>query len=382
LKVVCAASVWQGREAFSSLGDVDVIPDGRIDAEAVRDADALIIRSKTTVDEALLRHSALRFVATATAGFDHLDEAALARHDVAWAYAPGCNATSVKEYVVAALLELAQRNHCLLEDKTLAVIGVGQVGSRVAQAAEALGMRVLLNDPPRAIAAGGDEFLPLERVLPEADVVTLHVPLTRQGPYATDHMGDCRFFAQLKPGALFVNASRGEVVDSEALLLALDRGMAACAVLDVWEDEPYISTEVLDRVDLGTPHIAGYSLDGKAAGTIAVYDEACHFFELERTWSPLTLPAPESARLEVDARGRTDQEVLCHLVKQAYDVCRDDAALRAAPRDDEHAVAAHFTRLRVEYPVRREFSSIEVVLHNAPERLREKGRRLGFRITA
>ena len=226
MKIVCASSVLHGEEAFSTLGRTVILPDQEISRSDVMDADALVIRSKTRVTRDLLEGTRVSFVGTATAGVDHMDLEWLEYHDIAWHAAAGCNANSVAEYITAALLCLVQRKRLLLKDLTLGVVGVGHVGSAVAEKARALGMNVLLNDPPRALAENHPpELLPLDRVLDEADVVTLHVPLTDTGPYATRRMGDCRLFERLQPGCIFLNASRGEVVDSDALMVALEFAM-------------------------------------------------------------------------------------------------------------------------------------------------------------
>lgn len=379
MKTVCAASVLAGREAFEGLGEVAVRPDDRIGPADVRDAQALIVRSKTRVDADLLAGSSVQFVGTATAGFDHFDAAWLDAAGLAWCAAPGCNANSVSEYVAAALLHLACREGFELAGRTLGVIGVGHVGSRVAAKAEGLGMRVLRNDPPLQLATGDPAFLPLDDVLRGSDIVTLHVPLTRTGPCPTFHMAGCDFFARLRPGAVFLNAARGEAMDTEALGLALDRGVVARAVLDVWEDEPAISAALLDRVAVGTPHIAGYSYDGRLNGTLAVYREACRFFEVAPGWPPAGRAGPAGGVLEADARGRSDEEVLRSLVRSVYDIEADDAALRRGPPGE--TLADRFRRLRHAYPDRREFSAWTVRLAHGSPGLPGKVQALGFRVS-
>lgn len=381
MKTVCAASVLYGREAFGTLGDVVVLPDHLISAADVRDAEALIIRSQTSVDAALVRKSRLRFVGTATSGGDHMDLAALEQAGIAWAHAPGCNAASVAEYLVCAVLWLAERRRRPVTDATLGVVGVGQIGTRVCRKAEFLGMKVLQNDPPRRAATGDTAFRPLEEVLAQADFITLHVPLTRDGPYPTVRMANCRFFSHVKPGCGFINTARGEVVDSDALLLALERGAVAHAVLDVWEHEPYFRQDVLQRVDLGTPHIAGYSLDGKLEGTLAVYRRACEFFEIEPAWTPPPLAPPGLPRLEVDPRGKPDEQVLWEIVRAAYDIEADDRALRAGMNADDNGRGAHFVSLRLGYPVRREFPATQVTLRHGSPALADKVAGLGFSVS-
>ncbi|MBN1269982.1 MAG: 4-phosphoerythronate dehydrogenase [Kiritimatiellae bacterium] len=380
MHIVCASSVLLGEEAFSTLGDVSIIPERNLTAQILREADVLITRSGVRVDRALLEDSRVRFVGTATAGFDHFDVDCFHEADIAWAHAPGCNARSVAEYVVCALLCLAERHHLTLAHMTLGVIGVGEIGRRVVRLAEALGMTVLQNDPPRFLATGDPTFCPLPAVLANADIVTLHVPLTAAGPFPTRHMADCRFFAGHRPGGILINTARGEVVDTEALLTALDSHAVAHAVLDVWEGEPHFRKDLLERVDLGTPHIAGHSLEGKLAGTVAVYRAACHFFEEEPVWAPALLSEPAARELDVEVAGRRDEEVLGEIARAIYDIEADDRALRDAAEVNDNARAANFVMLRLEYPVRREFNSLRVHLLDASPELRAKVKALGFEL--
>lgn len=379
MKIVCATSVYQGREAFSTLGDTLVLSDQAINAADTACADALIVRSKTPVNAALLQGSAVRFVGTATAGTDHFDAAFLAQSGMAAVSAPGCNANSVAEYVVAALLRLAEQKNLILSEKTIGVIGVGSVGNLVAEKCRALGMNVMLNDPPLFDATRDPGYQPLEDLLRFADMLTLHVPLTLSGHYPTHHLADCRFFAQARPGVIFINASRGEVADSEALLMALDGGLVGDCILDVWEKEPDIRRELLERAVIATPHIAGYSLDGRLRGTEMVYREACNFFEQTPDWMPEPLPEPVRPLIELDARGLSDEEALHRIVAQAYDIMRDDSALRAAARSAEPLGPA-FNQLRAAYPVRREFAAHTVRLSGAADGLLKKLQSLNFTV--
>ena len=312
----------------------------------------------------------------------------LERRGIRWCYAPGCNANSVSEYLVAALLCLAHRHGFRLEGKTLGVVGVGNVGTRVVEKALALGLRVLPNDPPRGRAQGRPQtadgrpqtsFVSLERVCEEADIITFHVPLTAEGPDRTVHMADAEFFRGVKPGVVLVNAARGKVVDTDALLAAMDAGRVAHAVIDTWEGEPAYRADLLDRVALGTPHIAGHSFEGKVAGTLMVYREACRFLGVEPTWTPdALLPPPLVPELTVDAAGRSDESVLRELVRPVYDIEADDRRLRESCVPDAPARAAVFDRLRKTYPMRREFRFTRVTVRNGTPGLERKVRGLGF----
>ncbi len=381
VKIVCASSVLFAREAFETLGETVILPDDSITAADLKDADALIVRSKTPITPALIENTRLSFVGTATAGTDHMDTGYLNHLPLAWCAAPGCNANSVAEYAATALLCLANRHGLELAGLLAGVVGVGQVGTRVAQKLEGLGMAVLRNDPPLQAATHDPLFLPLEDVAREADVLTLHVPLTQKGPFPTQHLANSSFFAGLKPGCLFLNASRGEVVKTDSLLYALAHGVVSHAVLDVWEHEPDISPAMLEKASLGTPHIAGYSFEGRLNGTLAVYREACHFFEVEESWEPDASLFPPGKTLVADARGQSDEAVLWELVRQAFDIEADDRALRGGA-GSERALGERFSRLRKNYPARREFPSVQARIQHASPGLLEKVAALGFQIAA
>ena len=373
MRIVADPNIPFVREAFGPLGEVRLVPGREITASAVRDADALLVRSVTPVNAALLDGSAVKFVATATIGTDHIDLGYLSAKGIGFASAQGSNANSVAEYVVAAMLEMARRRKFRLRDKTLGVIGVGHVGSRVIRNAEALGMRVLANDPPRARGKKATPFVPLESLLAEADIITLHVPLTREGADATFHLFDKDRLSLLKNRQpILINTSRGAVVDNPALLKAIDGEWLGGVVLDVWENEPKISPELLDVVDLATPHIAGYSFDGKVNGTQMIYEALCDFFDIKATWEP-ALPLPPDPRVELTiSSGEDEEEVLRRVVRRLYDITVDDTALRQN--------ILIFDKLRAEYPVRREFFNTRLVLRGANEGLRAKFAALEFKM--
>lgn len=379
MKTICAETVLLGREAFSRTGKTVVLPDREITRSDLLDADALIVRSKTRIDRELLEGTPVKFVGTATAGSDHIDAAYLEKRGIYWSASPGCNANSVSEYLVAALLVLRTRHGFDLAGKTIGVVGCGNVGSRVAAKCAALGMTVLRNDPPLAAASPDSDFQPLETVLADSDIVTLHVPLVKEGPWPTDRMADYRFFEQLKPGAIFINAARGSVCDYDALLDARQGGAVSRMVVDVWSPEPAFRTDVLKMADLASPHIAGHSYEGKLNGTIACHNELCNFFEIPKRWNiAASLPDPEVPTLGTDCTGRDDEEVLHEIVKRIYDIETDDALIREAAVHDEIDRARNFDALRKSYRVRREFSNTQVDARNAGESLRGKIAALGF----
>jgi erythronate-4-phosphate dehydrogenase len=372
MKIVADPNIPFVREAFEALGPIELVPGRQIDAAVAREVDALLVRSVTPVNAALLDGSNVKFVATATIGTDHVDERYLKACGIGFASAAGSNANSVAEYVVAGMLELADRRKFRLREKTLGVVGVGNVGSRVIRYAESLGMRVLQNDPPRQRAERGGQFISLDRVLAEAEIITLHVPLTREGPDATFHLFDKDQLAALElRRPILINTSRGAVIDNKALLKAIDGEKIGATVLDVWENEPDILPELLDVVDIGTPHIAGYSLDGKINGTVMIHRALCEFFGIKPTWQP-PIPPPAVPRIKLALDGGEDDDVLRQAIRQVYDITADDAALRKNIRA--------FDSLRATYPVRREFFNTELALRGAGKELRDKFTALGFRI--
>ena len=367
-------------EAFASLGELRVLPTPEIRRETLRDADAVIVRSETPVDERLLEGTAVTFVGTATIGTDHVDRAYLRRRGIAFAHAPGSNANSVAEYVVGGLLVISERSGIPLEELSLAVIGVGNVGSRVERMARALGMRVLLNDPPLARATGDLRYRPLEEVI-GADIVTLHVPLTRDGQDATYHLFDGAQIARMKPGAVVINTSRGAVVETAALREALIAGHLKGAILDVWEHEPSIDWTLFQWATIGTPHIAGYSLDGKVRAAQMLFERLREHFGLSARWPDgVRIPPPRHPLIRLEASGRAPQETLHEVVRLCYDIREDHAAMAAASREDPDRRPEAFRQLRAVYPDRREFFNSTVRLDGPGTALAERLRALGFAI--
>jgi erythronate-4-phosphate dehydrogenase len=382
MRIVADANIPFVRECFSSAGEVQVLSGRDITPSAVADADALLVRSITPVNEALLAGSPVQFVGTATIGFDHVDVPYLRSRDIGFASAPGSNANSAAEYIVAALLEVGQKYRIALEGGSIGVIGVGNVGSRVARKCEALGMRVLRNDPPLCRQTGDPVYVPIE-ALYECDVITIHTPLTRQGIDKTFHLADAAFFSSLRAGAVFLNASRGAVVDTEALKAAIQSRRLRAVVLDVWEGEPCVDVALLEKVDLGTPHIAGYSYDGKIAGMIMIYKTFCDYFGLPPRFSAADfLPAPEVPRLTLHVSDANDEELLARAVRQVYDVRRDDQNLRRVVQHKPGERGRFFDALRKNYPIRREFQNTTVVLDERRPSLAGKLRGIGFKCDA
>lgn len=323
MKVIVDDKIPYIKEAIESLADeVVFLPGAKFTNDAVKDADALIVRTRTHCNRELLEGSQVKFIATATIGYDHIDVDYCREAGITWTNCPGCNAGSVEQYVHAVLLLLQQKKGLDLKNATLGIVGVGHVGSRVARMAGNLGMKVLLNDPPRA-DKGEDGFVGLETIARECDVITFHTPLNREGIYRTYHLADEDFLFGLKRTPFIINSSRGEVVDTASLLAALAAGRVKGAAIDTWEYEPNISRELMEVAFLATPHIAGYSADGKANATRMSLEALCRFFGIEADFCVLPPEGPEG-----------------------YDPTRDSEWLKASPEK--------FEWFRGNYPIRRE----------------------------
>jgi erythronate-4-phosphate dehydrogenase len=372
MNIICSSNMPYAKEAFSTLGEATLLNGREIGADDVKGAEILAIRSTTKAGPELLDGSSVKFVGTATIGTDHLDLSYFEANGITWCYAPGCNANSVSEYVTAALLCLGQRHGLTIEGKTIGVIGVGNVGSLVVKKAKALGMRVLQNDPPRQRnEEDSEDFVELDQVLAESDIITMHVPLEKGGEDPTWQMVNAEFFEKARNDCIFLNAARGGIMDTDALLGAINSGKVSHCILDTWEGEPSIRTDILERADIGTPHIAGHSFEGKVMGTVMVYEEACKFLGVDADWKvDALLPEPLVPEVSVNAEGRSDEEVLWEIVRQVYDIENDDGVLRASP--------VGFDAQRSNYPIRREFRFTRVCLQGASEKLLTKVRELGF----
>lgn len=380
LKIIADTNIPYVKECFSSLGEV-VLAEGReISADLVRDADVVLVRSVTKVNRELLETNSVKFVGTTTIGVDHIDHDYLESRGIGFASAPGSNANSVAEYVAAAILEVGAKKAIELEGASIGIIGVGNVGSRVESKARALGMEVVLNDPPLKRQTGEAKYRGIEEVY-RCDFVTMHVPLTYEGIDKTYHMAGGEFFSKLKRGNVFINSSRGGVVETGCLKEAIGAGGLAGCVLDVWEDEPGIDEGLLRTVDIGTAHIAGYSFDGKVGGMMMIYDSVCDYFGLAKKFTAESfLPPAEVEVLELECGGKSDEMILREAVGGVYDIMADDAGLRSVIGTEEQNRCAIFDGFRKNYRVRREFGNMEIILKGGSDSLREKLAGLGFRV--
>ena len=352
LKVVADDKIPFLKGVLEKYAKVVYLPGGKIAKSDLIDADALLVRTRTRCDASTLEGTTVKFVATATIGYDHIDTGYCQSKGIRWTNAPGCNSASVAQYMASTLLSFSLKSGFKLQGATLGVIGVGNVGSKVAKVGRALGMKVLLNDPPRERTEGAKEFCSLDTVLAEADIVTIHVPLTSEGPDKTYHLGEKGFFEKLAKSPFLVNSSRGEVVSGPALKEALAKGQVRAAALDVWENEPDIDLALMAALFQATPHIAGYSTDGKANGTAMSVHALARLFNLPLLdFFPSNVPEAPTPVIELE-QGASFEETVFKAVSSSYDVRADDARLRAKPSD--------FEKQRGDDPLRREFPAYSI----------------------
>lgn len=366
MKIVADDTIPFLKGIAEPVADVAYIPAKGFTPEIVKDADALIVRSIDKCTSDLLKGSRVRLITTATIGFDHIDIHYCESHGITWKNAPGCNAPSVAQYVMASLLRIALRRGESLQGKTLGIIGVGHVGKEVEKLASLFGMTILRNDPPRADAEGPEAFVSLEELAARADIITCHVPFTREGAYPTWHLADQSFFNQVRRGCWFINSCRGAVHDTQALLEAHGKGLVAEMILDCWENEPQISRELLDRVSIATPHIAGFSADGKATATRMCLEEIQRFFGIHfDRLGEVVPPAPAHPVINLDsfADHRIENAFL-----QTFDPLVVDKRLREDP--------SSFEWLRNHYDHPREPLAYRVIQATPAEK--ELLRKIGF----
>ena len=345
MKVIVDNKIPYIREAIEQIADEVIYAPGKdFTPELVQDADALIIRTRTRCDRSLLAGSKVKFIATATIGFDHIDTAYCREAGITWTNAPGCNSASVAQYIQSALFILQQTRGMKLNQMTIGIVGVGNVGSKVANVARKLGIQVMLNDLPREEREESTMFASLKSIAEKCDIITFHVPLYKEGKYKTFHLADQSFFRSLKRAPIIINTSRGEVIETKALLEALENGLISDAVIDVWENEPDINLTLLNKVFIGTPHIAGYSADGKANATRMSLDSLCQHFGIQADYR-IVPPEPENPIIIAS----TPTEAYLKM----YDPRKDCEALRAHPE--------LFEKLRGDYPLRREKTAFSVI---------------------
>lgn len=362
MKILIDENMPYAAQLFGKLGVLTLKAGRTLGCDDLIDIDALMIRSVTTVDKALLeKANKLKFVGTATAGTDHVDLDLLAARGIFFSSAPGCNKVGVAEYVISALLALSQQQGFSLSSRKVGIVGVGQVGRYLSQCLSALNVEHLLCDPFKkqvADQADANSFYPLETLLQECDVITLHTPITKTGEHATYHLIGEREFNLLKPSTIFINAARGAVVDNQALKNAITT-KKIYAILDVFESEPEVDLALLPLLTFATPHIAGYGLEGKARGTTMIYNAYCEFLANNepRVDAALLLPVAPISRVKLSQPW--DQSSLTSLCQLVYDIRRDDSDFRRN-MNDVRTQRTSFDQLRKNYWDRREYSAIRV----------------------
>jgi erythronate-4-phosphate dehydrogenase len=353
--------------------DIEYCQGSEITPERIKYADALLIRTRTRCNRNLLEGSGVKFIGTATIGYDHIDTEYCNQHGIHWTNAPGCNSASVNQYIASVLVSLSLQKGFKLKDRVLGVVGVGNVGSKVVRTAEFLNMRVYLNDPPRVREEGICGFVSLDSILRECDIITFHVPLSYDDPDRTYHMIEEGLISRLNPGTIIINSSRGEVANTGALKKAMREGRIESLVLDVWENEPSIDRELLSMATIATPHIAGYSTDGKAKGTAMIVQALSLFFDLGiEDWEPEDIPVPEKTVISLNCRHMDIEKALGEVILATYQVEKDDQHLRASPDT--------FEKQRGNYPLRREFPAYRVRLQHEHSGIRQLLMKMGFSV--
>lgn len=350
MKIVADKNIPFLKGIAESYGEVLYLAGADFSKEAIKDADALIVRTVTHFGKDLLEGSRVKLICTATIGYDHIDTDYCDAHGIKWTNAPGCNSGSVEQYIASVLIVMSQRKGFLLKDKTIGIVGVGNVGKKVALVCEALGMCVLKNDPPREEVEGGNEFVSLDVIKKEADIITFHTPLVREGNYHTYHLADHSFFANLGKAPLVINAARGGIIDTLAIKEALPKTEISGAVIDCWEKEPTIDLDYMKLVDIATPHIAGYSADGKGNATRMSLESIADFWSLSKEpINKIVIPQVENDVIDWSILNGNKLE---KAILMTYNPVEDHNRLITNPSD--------FSSLRSNYPLRREYLSYTV----------------------
>jgi erythronate-4-phosphate dehydrogenase len=347
MKIVADHKIPFLKGVFEPFAEIVYLPGDKIKKAQLKDADALLTRSITSCNTALLDETSVKLIASATIGDDHIDKEHCNSNSIKWSTAHGCNANAVVQYVFAGLFSVCEKAEIDLRNKTIGIIGAGNIGSKVEKVCRALGLKVLVNDPPREREEGPKGFSKPDQILKEADIITFHVPLHYGGKDKTFHLMDQQFIEKLEKPIILINTSRGPVVDSEALKYGIEKGIIKSTIIDVWEGEPNIDPELLKRVTIGTPHIAGYSIEGKAKATEMVVNTVVEFFDLPiKSWKP-----DLGLNNEILTFGLIDQNVqqlIQKVFSEVYDIQKDDELLRENPSD--------FEGIRGSYVFRRENS--------------------------
>ena len=365
MKIIVDENIPFGREAFENFGEVELHNGREINSSICKNGDALIVRTTTKVNEELLKNSSVKFVGTSTIGTDHIDQDYLNNSNIAFSSAAGCNSHSVAEYVFSALTYLTNKHDLNLSKLSIGVVGYGNIGKKVVAISDALGMRVVVNDPPLQRTTSERDFSTLEEAL-KCDIVTFHVPLNKSGVDKTIHLLSEENINLIKENAILINSSRGPVVSNEALKKRLEENNNIYTVLDVWETEPNYDYELLKLVDIGTSHIAGYSYEGKVTGTLMIYNALAKHLAVNPNWKP-KLAEVVNNKIEISGI-ESDEELLQKIFNKSYNVMDDDKFLReglSLPNDEK---SEHFDKLRKNYKIRRELNNYRTTLNSDNEK--------------
>lgn len=370
MKIVADKNIPYLKGVVEQYGEVSYLAGNEFTKEAIKNADTLIVRTVTHFGGELLEGSSVKLICSATIGFDHIDTTYCDTHGISWTNAPGCNSGSVQQYIVSALIYLAEKKNLSLPDLTIGIVGVGNVGKKVAKACQLLGMKVLLNDPPRAEKEGRNDFVDLETIKQEADIITFHTPLNKEGRFATYHLADENFFDSLRKAPFIINSARGAIIDTTAIKQALKDAKIQGAIIDCWEKEPTIDVEYFNLVDLATPHIAGYSADGKSNASKMSLQALATFWNLNPDAANTICP-PNAPNPMIDmVQFAPDSNRVYQAIRQTYDITAD-----------YHRMLANlelFKDLRNNYPLRREYLAYTVIGANTEEA--ELLKALGFNL--
>lgn len=371
MKIIADKNIPYLKGIVEKYGSTTYLSGSEFNKETIKDADTLIVRTVAQLGKEVLEGSKVKLICSATIGFDHIDIDYCKANNITWTNAPGCNSTSVQQYIASTLINLSTEKCFDLNKMTIGIVGVGNVGKKVAHLCQVLGMKVLLNDPPREKEEGGDIFVSLGQIKKEADIITFHTPLDKVGEYKTYHLADKSFFENLDKKPFIINAARGGIIDTNAIIEAMQSKKIQGAIIDCWENEPNIDLTYLGLVNIASPHIAGYSADGKANATRMSLDSLAKFWKLDPKIAKLVKPKEiDNNIIDLSMFANDKWSRLCGSLLHTYDSMEDDKNIRREPQ--------LFKKLRNEYRVRRENSAYTIINYNNEEEKIYKS--LGFNL--
>lgn len=378
MNILVDENIAYATEAFGTLGKVYKLPGRKITSQHLSDIDCLIVRSVTQINRNLLGSASTSFVGTTTIGTDHFDVNFLKDRGITFSSSPGCNSQAVAEYVFSAILNIASAQKRSLKNKTIGIIGYGNIGKKVVKLCTIIGLKVIINDPPLEETENNFSYSSLNEVL-KADIITLHVPYTSEGKYKTHYLIDKKEIEKIKENTILINTSRGSVVNNEALKNAL-REKRLSTIFDVWENEPDLSKELLEQIDIATQHIAGYSLEGKVNGTKIIYDKLCKFLDKEISWEP-KLPKVSNNVFHYSSNNNLFTN-LNNFTKVISHLEEDTLELKKATKLNSKELSNYFDKLRKNYKLRREFSNYTILLEKGNIEIEETLNQIGFKTVA